>query len=432
MAACAFVLIGCGDGDQLSHSGEQASPGGGVSGDPIADSLTVFAIDADTSQPIARATVRLGAGAAARAIGQTSADGRLKVSGLGGQPQLVTISAPGFAAATWGMINSSVVTIPLEGLDSVPGNADITVTIPGWEDLAAPAPGNYRVARFAVSRPSGLEALEVGEGPGLPECRADKPATGCTITLNVPSDATTLMAVIAEGNDAGTSDISDDVFTMTKIGIVTDLALRPWATHTATVRLLDDTEVARASVIAHGPSRDIFQEVVGVPGVTLGKQLLLYPSLGGPNSTFLVPTKSGQFQDAKLWAVSTAGNGSDTDWSRAYERGVETPVDSDQDVMLVTNDFIALPSVTRHSTSTYILSSTGTVNRLEFSTENGEQLKALMFPPLFELAMPVGVLSEPPNAVSIESFDAVVDPNAFAFPDLARGATHIAYADAEF
>ena len=219
---------------------------------------------------------------------------------------------------------------------------------------------------------------------------------------------------------------------MTKIGLVTDLALRPWATHTATVRLLDDTEVARASVIAHGPSRDIFQEVVGVPGVTLGKQLLLYPSLGGPNSTFLVPTKSGQFQDAKLWAVSTAGNGSDTDWSRAYERGVETPVDSDQDVMLVTNDFIALPSVTRHSTSTYILSSTGTVNRLEFSTENGEQLKALMFPPLFELAMPVGVLSEPPNAVSIESFDAVVDPNAFAFPDLARGATHIAYADAEF
>ncbi len=432
-AACAFALIGCGDGDHLSRSGEAAALGGGVTGDPIADSLTVFAIDADTSQPIARATVRLGGGAAARAVGQTSVDGKLKVSGLSGQPQLVTISAPGYAAATWGMINSSVVTIPLEGLDAVPGNADITVTIPGWQDLPAPAPGNFRLARFAFSRPSGLSALEVPEGPGSPECRTSEQATvGCTVTINVPSDASTVMAVVAEGNDAGTAETSDDVFTMTGIGIVTNLALRPWATHAATVRMLEPSEVARASVTAHGPSSDIFQEVVGVPGVTLDGQLLLYPSLGGPSSTFLIPTASGAFQNVKLWAVATAGNGSDTDWSRAYERGVAAPLNASDDVTLSTNDFIALPSVTRHSTSTYVVSSTGTVNRLEFSTENGEQLKALMFPPFFELAMPVGVLSEPPHAVSIEAFDADVDPNAFAFPDLARGATHIAYADAEF
>src|SRR3954463_11809330 len=85
--ACTFVLIGCGDGDHLSRSAERATPGGGVSGDPIAESLTVFAVDADSSRPLPEASVRLGAGAGARVVGHTGSDGRLKISGLGGEPQ---------------------------------------------------------------------------------------------------------------------------------------------------------------------------------------------------------------------------------------------------------------------------------------------------------------------------------------------------------
>ncbi|MEJ1960368.1 MAG: carboxypeptidase-like regulatory domain-containing protein [Gammaproteobacteria bacterium] len=349
----ALALVGCGDGDQLSRSPAPA-PGGGLSGGPLSETLTVYALDADSGNPIPSATVRLGAGSAAHRVGQTAPDGKLSVTGMAGEPQFVTVSAPGYASASWGLISASVATIPLEAMDVVPGTADVTVTIPGWEDLPAPPRGKYRTARFAFSRPSGLSALEATEDGPLPECReSGLAAGGCSVKLSIPADTRTVMAVIAEGDDAGTAETSDDVFTMTGIGLATNLELRAWASSSVTVALLDSNLTARATIVQHGPSSDIFQEVVGVPGVTLDHQLLLYPPLGSMSSTFLVPTASGPFANLKLWAVATAGNGTTTDWSRSYERGVAAPLDSSESVTLTTSGFLGLPSVSEHAPARY-------------------------------------------------------------------------------
>jgi hypothetical protein len=430
-AAGALALLGCGDGDHLSGSSAQV-PGGGLSGGPLADTLTVFAVDADSGKPLPSATVRLGAGAQAHIVGQTSNSGRLTVPGIAGEPQFVTVTAPGYAAASWGLISAAVATIPLEVMDAVPGMADVILTIPGWDAMPDPPEGKFRMARFAFSRPSGLAALEATADGPLPECRESSLARStCSMKLTVPADATTVMAVIAEGDDAGTAEASDDVFTMTGIGIVTNLKLRAWATSTATVTLLDPTQTAHATIAQHGPSSDIFQEVVGVPGITLDQQLLLFPPLGSPSSTFLVPTARGAFADLKLWAVGTAGNGTASDWSRSYERGVPAPLDSETPLTLSTSGFLGLPTVSELAPARYTVSSNTALNRLELTTPDGQELNALLFPPQTEFEIPAGVLAGHPTDVSIEAFDWEFDPHSFEFQDLIGRTPRIAYAQAE-
>jgi hypothetical protein len=351
---------------------------------------------------------------------------------MAGEPQFVTVSAPGYAAASWGLITAAVATIPLEAMDVVPGTADLIVTIPDWEKLGAPPEGKYRLARFAFSRPSGLEALEATADGPLAECRASGELNGpCSIKLSVPADTTTVMAIIAEGDDAGTAEASDDVFTMTHIGIVTNLSLRAWATSSATITPIDGDRVARATIVQRPGGSDIFQEVVGVPGITLGGQLLLYPPLGSMSSTFLVPTASGEFENLKLWAVATAGNGTATDWSRSYERGVAAPVDSTQSITLSTYGFLGLPSISELAPSRYTLSSSADLNRLEFTTPDGQELNALLFPPQTEFEMPAGVLAGHPTDVSVEAFDWQLDPHSFDFRALIGQTRRIAYAQAE-
>ena len=431
VVAAALALVGCGDGDHLSSSSGEAQ-NGGLTGGPLAETLTVYAVDADSGQPSPSATVRLGAGAQAHSVGRTGSNGKLTLTGMAGEPQFVTVSAPGYAAASWGLITAAVATIPLEAMDVVPGTADVIVTIPQWDDLKAPAEGKFRMARFAFSRPSGLDALEATADGPLAECRESSLAlSGCSVKLSVPADTTTLMAVIAEGDDAGTAEASDDVFTMTHIGIVTNLSLRSWATSSATVRLLEDDRVARATIVQSPGSSDIFQEVVGVPGITLDDQLLLYPPLGSMSSTFLVPTAGGEFENLKLWAVATAGNGTATDWSRSYERGVAAPATSAQPITLTTSGFLRLPSISELSPARYTLSSSADLNRLEFTTPDGQELNALLFPPQTEFDMPAGVLGGHPTDVSVEAFDWELDPHSFDFNALISQTRRIAYAQAE-
>src|SRR3954464_11200135 len=111
----ALALVGCGDGDQPAGA-STASPGGGLSGGPVAETLTLYAIDAASGRPIPSATVRLGAGTQAHVGGKTAGTGRLTLTGIAGEPQWVTVSALGYAAASWGLVTAAVATIPLEAI----------------------------------------------------------------------------------------------------------------------------------------------------------------------------------------------------------------------------------------------------------------------------------------------------------------------------
>jgi hypothetical protein len=194
-ALCAMAALGCGDSDQPPQITTLApSDGGGVSGGPLADTLTVYALDADSGSPVADAYVSLGVGQNAHKVGHTGSDGKLVVSSLAGVPQMVSVSAHGYASATWGVVKSAVARIPLESTANPPGNAMVSLSIPGWNDLPALTSGSYRIARFAFSRPKGLDALEATLQSAAPDCmQADTP-TDCAVTLAVPADSTSVLA----------------------------------------------------------------------------------------------------------------------------------------------------------------------------------------------------------------------------------------------
>jgi hypothetical protein len=427
-ALCAVALTGCGDDDQRPQITTVAAPdGGGVSGGPLSDTLTVYALDADSGNPIADAYVSLGVGQDAHKVGHTGSDGKLVLSGLAGEPQMVSVNAAGYATATWGLVKSAVARIPLESTADPPGNAMVTLTIPGWNDLPPLASGSYRIARFAFSRPKGLDALEATLDSAAPDCMQADTATSCTVTLSVPVDSTALLAVIAEGNDAGTpADTSDDVLAVTGLGVQTGLTLQRAIRSTVSLPLLDVTSLAPAQLVTATPVSGTFGDVIGVPGISMDGQILLYPSLGPLATTFLVPIKTGPFVNAKLWAVATASNGSDVSWSRVYERGIDPPDNASDMVTLATTPFIAAPTISKTGASSYTLTSDGNLQRLEFATPSGEQLNALLFPTQTDFQIPAGLLTEEPSSVSVESFDLEVDLNAFDFTDLAQS-TRIAY-----
>src|SRR5882724_3996485 len=112
---CAFSAIGCANDDQEPQI-ESSAPadGGGVSGGPLTSTLTVYAIDSESGPVISGAQVFLGVGQTAHPVGLTGPQGNLTVSGLDGTPQMISINAAGYSAATWGFVTSSIATIPLE------------------------------------------------------------------------------------------------------------------------------------------------------------------------------------------------------------------------------------------------------------------------------------------------------------------------------
>jgi len=429
-ALCALSGLGCGDGDQHPQVTTIATPdGGGVSGGPLGETLTVYALDANSGLPIANAYVSLGAGQAAHRVGQTGSDGRLVAASLAGAPQMVSVNAPGYAAATWGLVKSAVVRIPLEAVTDPPPAATVALTIPGWNDLPALPEGSYRVARFAFARPRGLETLEATLASAGPECMQAETPTDCAVTLSVPAGSSSLLAVIAEGRDAGTPrDRTDDILAVTALGIQTGLELHEGARSELSLPLMDHTSVAPATLITTLPRGSQFQDVIGVPGVSLDGQILLYPSLGPMATSFLVPTATGAFVNAKLWAVGTADQGGDgAAWSRVYERGIDPPKSESEAIDLSTSAFIDSPSCQKLGPNAYSLRSEGNLTRLELVTPSGEQLNVLLFPTQSEFEIPAGVLDAEPSSLTVESFDLELDSNAFDFADLARQSTRIAY-----
>jgi hypothetical protein len=428
-ALCALAAVGCGDADLHPQVATLASTdGGGVSGGPLSNTLTVYALDADSGLPLANASVSLGIGQSAHKVGQTGNDGKLVVSSLDGSPQMVSVTASGYATATWGLVTSAVARIPLESLATSLGEATVSLTIPAWNDLPPLAAGAYRIARFAFSRPRGLDALEATLASAAPDCMQAQVQTNCWVTLNVPVDATAVLALIAEGTDAGTpADTSDDVLTVTGLGIQTGLSLHEAIATALSLPLMDRTSLAQATLATTIPTDGSFEDVIGVPGISLNGQLLLYPSIGPLSTSFLVPTESGPFVNAKLWAVATASNGTDVGWSRIYERGIDPPKSSTDAIALTTSAFLESPGITKTAPGTYAVTGDGNLQRLEFTTPSGEQLNALLFPTQTEFEIPAGLLSEEPSSVSVESFDLEVDLTSFDFQDLASQSTRIAY-----
>jgi len=427
--AGAFSLSACTDNDHLPPTPAASTmEGGGVAGTPLTTQLNIAVIDSNTSAPLAGAEVFLGAGQAAHSVGTTDANGQLAISGLDGSGQVVSAKFASYASATWGLVKANRVTIPLEPQATAGGTVKVKLSVAGFADLPAPAAGEHRVTRFSFARPRGLEALEASLEGANSECTPSAGSTECTVTLDVPSDSTALLAVVAEGTDAGTpDDPTDDVLHMTHLGLRMAVDLTDGNAHDVSVALFDPSAVASASLQTSTGGK--VSEVIGVPGISLNTQgqILLYPSLGAHVSSFLVPVASPALSNAKLWGVASSGDDDSAGWSRVYERGVELPLAASEMVALSTTSLLDVPTLTRGPSGSFALGAGGSLERIELATQAGEALNVLLFPSQDSFDLPSGILSAAPSSAALEAFDLEFDPTNFAFVDLARQSTRIAY-----
>jgi hypothetical protein len=249
-AVLAAVLAGgaCGEESDVNDVVPESFSGGGVGSGDIRGELNVYVIDEVTGSPLVGAAVRVGEPAAAAPLaGTTDGTGLVTFSGgaLSG-PQTITASAAGHAPATWFGANGANVTVPLSpNPEPAVQTATATGTIEGWEAMAEPAAGHYRLGVALYSESDELGApeneIEQPDGPGgMPQnvCAYVPGAmTGpCSWTLATRTGKQVHFAIIVDGDAHGTpADFEDDTHTVTGYAVKRGLDLAAGATSSGEV-----------------------------------------------------------------------------------------------------------------------------------------------------------------------------------------------------
>src|SRR5688572_7146233 len=209
-----LAAVGCGGSDEDSGPGagtKEPIPGGGVGGAALDGRSDVFVLASDGS-PIANATIYVGEGTAAASVGTTDSSGYLSASNdalVSGS--VITASASGIGSVSYAGVTGSLVSFVIP--KGAATDVTVSATIAGWDALPDPAAGKYRVARAVASRPIDLGTLDgVMATAGSNACfrKSGQPAE-CAFQVQAHPASELLLAVIAEGDDAGTpDDFSDD------------------------------------------------------------------------------------------------------------------------------------------------------------------------------------------------------------------------------
>jgi hypothetical protein len=231
-AACVVMccLFACGPSnggdDVMGDGGGPGSDGsgngkliatGGVSNAPLGGTLHVFAVETNSSTPIANAAVQVGT-----LTGKTDATGLASFSdaSLTGKVD-ITVTASGHAAATWVGVTGANVTVPLETTPRNVPSATATGTITGFSNLDPPGFGHYNL---------GVVLYSFLDDPSAPENSIVQPTTSgapndvcvdssgngnCTWSLATRIGPQVHFAVILDGDSKLTpDDTSDDTYTL--------------------------------------------------------------------------------------------------------------------------------------------------------------------------------------------------------------------------
>jgi hypothetical protein len=231
-AACVLVccLFACGPSnggdDVMGDDGGPGSDGsgngkliatGGVSNAPLGGTLHVFAVEANSSTPIANAAVQVGT-----LSGKTDATGLATFTdaSLTGKAN-ITVSATGHAAATWVGVTGANVTVPLETTPHNVPTATATGTITGFKNLPSPSFGHYNLGVVLYSflddptAPENSIVQPTTSGAPNDVCVDSNGGGNCTWSLATRIGAQVHFAVILDGDSKLTaSDTSDDTYTL--------------------------------------------------------------------------------------------------------------------------------------------------------------------------------------------------------------------------
>jgi hypothetical protein len=414
IALVALLVAGCGDGDVASVPSE-AEPGGGVRGGPIAGKLEVFAIDAESSAPIAGAEIWLGEGSSATLAATTNADGYATIEGdsLVG-PQSLGARALGHASVAWLGVVGSEVTLPLARIPAGDQSVTLQATIAGWDALPAPAPGKRRVARIAAARPLSLDALD---GPSCAPasadtCTADESGASCALSIEASAATNRLLAVIAEGDDSE----------LVAVGLA-ELAAPDLGSSSGelSLQVLGAESITAASVAPAPAPSAVF--VIGVPGLGADGQVTIFPCFEPALASHVIPVGA---DSGSLWAMGLASFADGA--SVAFERGLELPGAPASDPLpLEPPAFLERPDVSVGAAGFSLQVAPEAKLHTLSAAAGTERLDVVVLDDRGDVSPPAELVPQGTLEVTVTAVDSPVDLADFAWTDLAATATRRAY-----
>ncbi|MCA9641184.1 MAG: hypothetical protein H6718_11435 [Polyangiaceae bacterium] len=298
--------------------------------------IQVTLLDRETGQPVAEASVSNGEGTAlsdAEGVAQVSKDSELSITATGYLPLEVS------------GVSGDSLTLPLT--PSKVRQRTVRGSIVGWDALPALGAGKYRLAQIRGAELNDAARIHERVALGISDatCVARNTPTACAFELNVHADVTSVFAVIVEGDDTGTpDDMSDDTLTGTGFGVMTFNAGDDLLSDQALTMIPTD-QLGQVAVKPGAGTGSVSSEPVGVPGLTVNKQVLVFPTFEGNLGSYAVPIASSFTggDEATLWGVSLA---QDTQGSSfAVERGLPLDLGVSQTVDVDVASLQAAPSL---------------------------------------------------------------------------------------
>ncbi|MEM9195684.1 MAG: hypothetical protein AAGF12_41340, partial [Myxococcota bacterium] len=167
----------------------------------------------------------------------------------------------------------------------------------------APGGNGYLTAFFGTTR--NLLLFAPGSDVNLqdPAQSCGRIVDRCELTLSVPHGATQIFATIAEGDDQGTMDPSDDTFSAVVFAL-TELLMVDSSIREATLTAIDSEALVAVSVDLPTPPSNIAGSVIGVPGVRTGDEVIIFGAATAP--AFRGPDLAQSVGGGAYWAVAIA------------------------------------------------------------------------------------------------------------------------------
>jgi hypothetical protein len=291
----AVVLCACGndhavdDGPDGNFPEPRVISGGGIGDGAIDGVVNLYVIDDASRAPIANAEVKVGDQA-----GTTDATGLFVADGVTG-PQTVIVTASARRAELWVGANGANITVNVLPRDEpVPGKAEISGSITGFDTIGVnPLPNHIKAAVIVGSQTDTLgdPANDISQSVANQNiCTGATTPSPCTFTVTTRTGNVALIAAILDVDTKGTATPLDDTSTVIRWAYLGGLDVVAGANQiNKNLTLVPENQQQTLAISFGTPT---LSTVAGVVGIELGDDgVFALPVLLPVTATaFLAPT----------------------------------------------------------------------------------------------------------------------------------------------
>jgi hypothetical protein len=274
------VLVACGGGGTDPH----IVAGGGITDGKIDGKVFVFVIDDQSDEPIANATVAIGA-----QMLTTDAKGFAEFKDVKG-PQDIAVKMQGYRSVVWAAANGKNVTIPIT--KTAIDQATLSGGIANWASITVPA--NHVKAAAVFYSHSDLvngEANDINTPLMMNICLGQMAV--CNWTINTRTGNLTLLAAIVDRDTKGTATPDDDTQTITGWATLGGIVAQAGSNQSGLMLNIVEAGNLQNLTIDYGTPPAALTQHAALVGIEIGEdEIVQIPFFLTTDTTLLAPKPS--------------------------------------------------------------------------------------------------------------------------------------------